>query len=596
MKTLRIAMAQMNPTVGDLNGNVRLILTWVREAKKAKADLVAFPELAITGYHPEDLLLKPWFVDENRRALQEIIPACRGLVAIVGYVGQEEKRNSRSSIGVAHRGALYNAAALIADRKLIGSYRKRSLMNHGIFDESRYFQLGQRLPLLRVHGVKIGVTLCEDIDGSNGFVRKQVAAGAGVIVNINAAPFSRGNSRARERLLAARAREHGVFVAYANMVGGQDEVVFDGNSVILDRAGEVLARGAAFREELVVADISVDPLSPGRQTQRRKTRTAEAIGGDLEHFSVRMSPRHKTRPPIESTVTKPTEEIEEVYRALVMAVRDYVRKNGFARVTLGLSGGVDSAFTAVVAVDALGADRVRGVFLPSPYTSQESEADVMELVRRLGIDLSVISITPTFEACRRSLAPTFGDRQVDTTEENLQARIRGAMLMAVSNKFGDLVLTTGNKSELCVGYATLYGDMAGGFAVIKDVLKTVVYALATFRNGQGSSPVIPQRTLDRPPSAELRPDQKDEDSLPPYAVLDPILQAYVEEERSPDAIIKAGFDRATVARVVEMVDRSEFKRHQAPIGVKITPRALGKDRRMPITNGYRISEIVEGSS
>ncbi|MFO0699391.1 MAG: NAD+ synthase [Nitrospira sp.] len=592
MKTLRIAMAQMNPTVGDLNGNVHRILGWVREAKKAKADLVAFPELAITGYHPQDLLFKPWFVDENRRALREIIPACHGLVAIVGYVGQDEKRKAsspRASNGLADCHALYNAAALIADRRLVGSYHKRSLVNHGIFDESRYFQPGQRLSLLRAHGVLIGVTLCEDLGYSNGLIRRQASVGAEVIVNINAAPFHRGNGRSREQMLAARARENGVIVTYTNMVGGQDEMVFDGSSVILDRAGEVLARGAAFREELVVADVNMEPGSSTRQLPRRKAQIAENIGADLERFSVRMPTRQKTRPPITPILTEPVEEIEEIYRALVMAVKDYVRKNGFARVTLGLSGGVDSALTAVIAVDALGADRVRGVFLPSPYTSQESEADVLELVRRLGIDLSVISITPTFEAYRRSLAPTFGDRPADTTEENLQARIRGTMLMAVSNNFGDLVLTTGNKSELCVGYATLYGDMAGGFAVIKDVPKTMVYALATFRNARGSSPVIPTRTLDRPPSAELRPDQKDEDSLPPYPVLDPILQAYVEEDRSPDEILKAGFDRATVIRVVEMVDRSEFKRQQAPIGVKITPRALGKDRRMPITNGYRRS-------
>ncbi|MDH4302561.1 MAG: NAD+ synthase [Nitrospira sp.] len=589
MKTLRIAMAQMNPTVGDVDGNVRRILNWLREAKRAKVDLVAFPELAVTGYHPEDLLLKPWFVKENRRALQEIVSACRGLVAIVGYVGQEETRDSNSSksaIRLADRSVLYNAAALIADRKLLGSYRKQSLVNHGVFDESRYFQPGQRLPLLHVHGVLIGVTLCEDLASSKGLIRRQAAAGAEVIVNINAAPFHRGISRSREQLLAARARENGVIVTYTNMVGGQDELVFDGSSVLLDRAGGVLARGAAFREELVVADVNMEAGSPGRLARRRTAQTATRIGAEVDRISVRMSTRQKTRPPLESTVTEPLEDIEEIYLALVVAVKDYVRKNGFARVALGLSGGIDSALTAVVAVDALGADRVRGVFLPSPYTSQESEADVVELVRRLGIDVSVISITPTFESYRRALASMFGDRQVDATEENLQARIRGTMLMAVSNKFGDLVLTTGNKSELSVGYATLYGDMAGGFAVIKDVPKTMVYALATFRNSRGSSPVIPMRTIERPPSAELRPDQKDEDSLPPYSILDPILQAYIEEDRSPNEIIKAGFDRATVTRVVQLVDRSEFKRHQAPIGVKITPRALGKDRRMPITNGY----------
>lgn len=589
MKTLRIAMAQMNPTVGDLNGNVRRILSWLREAQKAKVDLVAFPEMAITGYHPEDLLLKPWFLNENRQALQEIIPACRGLVAVVGFVEQEEKRDANSLLRVADHGVLYNAAALIADRKLVGSYRKQVLVNHGIFNDSRYFQPGQRLSLLRVHGVLIGVTLCEDLECSKGLIRRQAEVGAEVIVNINASPFHRVKSRSREQFLAARARENRVIVTYTNMVGGQDELVFDGNSVMFDRSGTVLARGAAFREELVVADVNLDVVSSGRSTQSRKVRGAATTETDSDRISVRMPTKQKTRPPIERKKTNPMEDIEEIYWALVMAVQDYVRKNDFPRVVLGLSGGIDSALTAVIAVDALGADRVRGVFLPSPYTSQESEADVRELVWRLGITLSVISITPTFESYRRTLAPMFGDRQADAAEENLQARIRGTLLMAVSNKFGDLVLTTGNKSELSVGYATLYGDMAGGFAVIKDVPKTMVYALATFRNGRDPSPVIPRRTLDRPPSAELRPNQKDEDSLPPYSILDPILQAYVEEDRSPDDIIKAGFDRATVDQVVKMVDRSEFKRHQAPLGVKITPRALGKDRRMPITNGYRMS-------
>ncbi|MBL8037119.1 MAG: NAD+ synthase [Nitrospira sp.] len=589
MKTLRIAMAQMNPTVGDLNGNVRRILSWLREAQKAKVDLVAFPEMAITGYHPEDLLLKPWFLNENRQALQEIIPACRGLVAVVGFVEQEEKRDANSLLRVADHGVLYNAAALIADRKLVGSYRKQVLVNHGIFNDSRYFQPGQRLSLLRVHGVLIGVTLCEDLECSKGLIRRQAEVGAEVIVNINASPFHRVKSRSREQFLAARARENRVIVTYTNMVGGQDELVFDGNSVMFDRFGTVLARGAAFREELVVADVNLDVVSSGRSTQSRKVRGAATTETDSDRISVRMPTKQKTRPPIERKKTNPMEDIEEIYWALVMAVQDYVRKNDFPRVVLGLSGGIDSALTAVIAVDALGADRVRGVFLPSPYTSQESEADVRELVWRLGITLSVISITPTFESYRRTLAPMFGDRQADAAEENLQARIRGTLLMAVSNKFGDLVLTTGNKSELSVGYATLYGDMAGGFAVIKDVPKTMVYALATFRNGRDPSPVIPRRTLDRPPSAELRPNQKDEDSLPPYSILDPILQAYVEEDRSPDDIIKAGFDRATVDQVVKMVDRSEFKRHQAPLGVKITPRALGKDRRMPITNGYRMS-------
>jgi NAD+ synthase (glutamine-hydrolysing) len=392
-------------------------------------------------------------------------------------------------------------------------------------------------------------------------------------------------------MLAARAKENGVMITYTNMVGGQDELVFDGNSLILDQSGIVIARGHAFREELLVADLNVDAVSRGRRTHGRKTALTGKTVSAVDRLVVNgtaMNKKKRTR--IEPRLAEPLDEIEEVYHALVLAAKDYVQKNGFTRVVIGLSGGVDSAVTTAIAVDALGAKHVLGVFMPSPYTSQESEEDVAELVRCLGIDLNTIPITPTFEAYRQSLAPSFVGGSEDATEENIQARIRGNLLMAISNKFGHLVLTTGNKSELSVGYSTLYGDMAGGFAVIKDVPKTMVYGLARFRNELGPSPVIPKRILDRPPTAELRPNQQDEDSLPPYAVLDPILQAYVEEDRSLDEIVEAGFDRATVLRVIRMVDSSEFKRRQAPLGVKITHRAFGKDRRMPITNGYRIKQ------
>ncbi|MDK2744897.1 MAG: NAD+ synthase [Nitrospira sp. BO4] len=590
MKVLRIAMAQMNPAVGDLNGNVHRILYWLGEAKKAKADLVAFPELAITGYPPEDLLLRPQFVEDNLRALNEIIPACRGLVAVIGYVGRGDQRDSRSSqpsIGSARQHTLSNAAALIGDRRMVGSYSKRYLPNYGVFDESRYFHPGRRLPLLVVNGTTIGVNICEDIWLPQGPTRVQATAGAEVIVNINASPFHVGKSRSREQMLATRARESGVIVTYTNMVGGQDELVFDGNSVILDRSGNVIARCGAFREELLVADLHVDAVPRRRGTHGRKRALTGKVASIVDRLAVNMPATKKKRGRIVPGLAEPLGEVQEVYQALVLAVKDYVSKNGFRRVVIGLSGGVDSALTAAVAVDALGTTNVLGVFMPSPYTSHESEEDAVGLAQCLGIDLNVIPITPTFEAYRQSLAPSFGDREADATEENLQARIRGNILMAISNKFGHVVLTTGNKSELSVGYATLYGDMAGGFAVIKDVPKTMVYDLAKFRNGRDPSPVIPKRTLDRPPSAELKPNQKDEDTLPPYGVLDPILQAYVEEDRSLDEIVEAGFDRATVARVMKMVDSSEFKRRQAPIGVKITPRAFGKDRRMPITNRYR---------
>lgn len=591
MRTFRIAMVQMNPTVGDLDGNVRRITAWLREAKKAKADLVAFPELAITGYPPEDLLLKPRFVADNRRGLQEIVRHCRGLAAVVGYVSQSDgidPKPARSSVVAAGAHQLYNAAAIIADQKLITTYCKWCLPNYGVFDERRYFHPGRRLPLIRLRGTVVGVNICEDIwlpEGPTGF---QAAAGAEVIVNINASPFHLGKRRIREQMLATRARENGVVLTYTNVVGGQDELVFDGNSVILDHQGEVIARGKAFEEDLIVADLNMEAVARARRTGLKKL-LPRRIAVAVEVYAASLPSVRKTRVRAVPDVATVLDPLEEVYRALTLGVRDYVRKNGFTRAVIGLSGGVDSALTAVLAVDALGAENVWGLFMPSPYTSQDSHDDVAELGTRLAISVRTIPITTMFDTYRHALAETFEGRAPDTTEENLQARIRGNLLMAFSNKFGHLVLTTGNKSEMSVGYATLYGDMAGGFAVIKDVPKTMVYDLARLRNLSGTTPVIPKRTLDRPPTAELRPNQKDEDSLPPYEILDPILQAYVEEDRSLEEIVEAGYDRATVARVMTMVDGSEYKRRQAPIGIKITHRALGKDRRMPITNGYRNS-------
>jgi NAD+ synthase (glutamine-hydrolysing) len=584
-------MVQMNPTVGDIAGNVRRVTAWLREAKKAKADLVAFPELAITGYPPEDLLLKPRFVADNHRALQEVVRHCRGIAAVVGYVSQSDgvdPKQARSSLVQAGAHELFNAAAVIADQKLITTYCKWYLPNYGWFDESRYFHPGRRLPLIRVRGAVVGVNICEDIwlpDGPTGF---QAAAGAEVIVNINASPFHLGKSRVREQMLATRAREHGVVLTYTNSVGAQDELVFDGNSVILDHQGEVIARGKAFEEDLIVADLNMEAVARARRTGRKKT-LPKRIAAAVELYAAQLPSVRNARSCVVGAVAATVDPLEEVYRALTLGVRDYVRKNGFTRAVIGLSGGVDSALTAVLAVDALGSENVWGLFMPSPYTSQDSQDDVAELGARLAISVHTIPIMELFNTYRHELAATFKGRAPDTTEENLQARIRGNLLMAFSNKFGHLVLTTGNKSEMSVGYATLYGDMAGGFAVIKDVPKTMVYDLARLRNLRSAAPVIPNRTIDRPPTAELRPNQKDEDSLPPYEILDLILQSYVEEDRSLDEIIKAGFDRATVARVMAMVDGSEDKRRQAPIGIKITHRALGKDRRMPITNGYRNS-------
>ena len=589
MRFLRVAMAQINPTVGDIDGNTALIKAWIKEARRAKADLVAFPELAITGYPPEDLLFKARFVDDAQRALKALAADAHGLVVVVGYVGRDGTGDSLSKVATTPavgRHGLYNSAAVLAERRIVANYCKRHLPNYGVFDESRYFHPGTRLPLLILNGTTIGINICEDIWFPEGPTRAQAAAGAEVIVNINASPFHVGKSRMREQVLATRARENRVIVTYTNTVGGQDELVFDGCSVIVDQTGEVVARGKAFAQDLLVADLDVAAVGRARQGEGRKKPLSPRVAALVDRVEVRV-PTRKTSSTVMPPLEMPLERLDEAYRALVLGVQDYVLKNGFRRVVIGLSGGVDSALTAVIAVDALGADNVLGVFMPSPYTSRTSREDVADLARRLRIQVDTLSITTTFKSYLRVLSKPFAGSRPDTTEENLQARIRGNLLMAYSNKFGHLVLTTGNKSEMSVGYATLYGDMAGGFAVIKDVPKTMVYELSHLRNLVGPEPVIPKRVLERPPTAELRPDQKDEDSLPPYAILDPILKAYVEEDRALEDIVAMGFARETVVRVMAMVDRSEYKRRQAPLGIKITHRAFGKDRRMPITNRYR---------
>jgi NAD+ synthase (glutamine-hydrolysing) len=583
-------MAQIDPLVGDIAGNTRLMKSAIKEARKAGADLVVFPELAVTGYPPEDLLLKPRFIADNQQALDELARECAGIAAVVGYVGQGSALKQKLlplSVVSADKRELYNAAAILADRRCIATYCKRLLPNYGVFDEGRYFHPGRSLPLLSLCGVTLGVNICEDIWFPDGPTRIQAMAGAEVIVNINASPFHIGKSRFREQMLATRARENGVIVTYTNTVGGQDELIFDGNSVIVDQNGEVVARAKAFEEDLLVADLNVDGVARTSLVHGRRKSLPRKSAGAIERIVVETSGPGGTSSRIAPHLEPALGELEEVYKGLVLGVRDYVRKNGFKKVVIGLSGGADSALTAVLAVDALGASNVLGLFMPSPYTSQESHEDVAELGTRLAISVRTIPITTIFDAYRHALAETFAERAPDTTEENIQARIRGNILMAFSNQFGHMVLTTGNKSEMSVGYATLYGDMAGGFAVIKDVPKTMVYELARLRNRQGATATIPKRILDRPPTAELKPNQKDEDSLPPYVILDPILKAYVEEDRSVEEIVALGFDRNTVMRVAGLVDRSEYKRRQAPVGIKITHRGLGKDRRMPITNGYR---------
>ncbi len=590
-KTCRIAMVQMNPVVGDVDGNVRAMITWVKRARQAGAAIAVFPELAVTGYPPEDLVLRANFLQATRDALKRFTRHCRGLTVIVGYLEEGVVRHVRHATPpVIPSGTrrVFNAAAVIHDRHLVATCQKIFLPNYGVFDESRYFSPGHTTLVCQVQGIRVGVNICEDIWYADGPTRAQAAIGrAQLILNINASPYHIGKARSRARILAQRARENGVVVSYTNMVGGQDEVVFDGNSMIVDRRGTVIARARAFEEELLVADVSFD--------RPRETRSAVRKKPTRPRYPVRrvtLAPVGQRKPnhPLPVHTSAFLDDVEEIYLALVTGVRDYVRKNRFQRVLIGISGGIDSALTAVIAADALGPARVTGVFMPSLFTSRESRVDAHALTKELNVPLWTIPITSLWKQYLRGVSSVFGRRAPDAAEENLQARIRGTIAMLLSNKFGHLVLTTGNKSEMSTGYATLYGDMAGGFAVLQDVSKTLVYKLAHYRNRQAvhdhGAVVIPQRMLDRAPSAELKPNQTDQELLPSYEILDPIMEAYVEQDRSLQEIVGMGFPARTVKRVIAMVNRSEYKRRQAPIGIKITQRNLGKDRRMPITNRY----------
>jgi len=582
---LRVALAQINQTVGDLAGNTARIIERIAEARAGGAHVVAFPELAITGYPPEDLLLKPSFLAENLRRLREIATHTAGIVAIVGFVDVAED--------------IFNAAAVLADGEWVGTYHKRYLPNYGVFDEDRYFLAGDTAPVFRFGDVPIGITICEDIWYPVGPATLQSLAGARLIININASPYSQHKWQARERMLATRAADNDLFVAYVNLVGGQDELVFDGGSVIFDPDGQPIARAPLFSEHLLIADLDLGTVLRDRLCDplRRKERLLR----DLPPEDVPMIPLAAFPPRIADPTPLPGESIvaplpplAEVYGALVLGTRDYVRKNGFARVVLGLSGGIDSALVAAIAVDALGADAVTGVSMPSRYSSHGSRDDARDLAERLGVHYLAIPIEGTHAAALEMLSEAFAGTAFGLAEENLQARIRGNILMALSNKFGSLVLTTGNKSEMSVGYATIYGDMAGGFAVIKDVPKTLVFALSRWRNEQGGE-VIPANTIRKPPSAELRPDQVDTDSLPPYEVLDPILKAYVEDDRSAAEIVAGGANPELVARIIRLVDLNEYKRRQAAPGIKITNRAFGRDRRLPITNRFRDTPVHAAS-
>jgi len=571
--TLRMALAQINTTVGDLEGNVDKIVAAVQRAREAGVDLIAFPELAITGYPPEDLLLKPSFVEANRAALMDVAAATHGLTAVVGFADAEQD--------------VYNAAAVLHNGRLVHVYRKHYLPTYGVFDEDRTFRAGTGNVVFSQGGALWGVSICEDIWYPEGPPKEQARAGAQLLINISASPYHAGKGADRERMLRTRAEDSVSAVAFCNLVGGQDELVFEGRSAVIGADGAMLARGAQFAEDLVIADVDVRRVFRRRlhDPRRRKLPVADLPCIDLPAVKER-SGKASAKRAAPSGLRMPVRRLEEIYRALTLGLGDYVRKNGFERVVLGLSGGVDSALTACIGADALGPENVTAVAMPSRYSADFSETDAAQLAKHLGIDFLVLPIERVFRAYVDSLADVFAGEEPDVTEENLQARARGNYLMALSNKFGWMVVTTGNKSEMSVGYATLYGDMAGGFAVIKDVPKTLVYELSRWRNVQGDAPVIPERILTRPPSAELRPDQRDSDTLPPYEVLDPILEAYVEQDMGLESIVALGYEESTVRKVIRMVDANEYKRRQAPPGVRITARALGKDRRLPITNAF----------
>lgn len=588
MKTIRLAICQINPTVGDFTGNVQKILDFLDKASAFCPEIIAFPELAITGYPPEDLLMKPQFIEDNLKALDTITKRIQDSIVIIGFVDKKID--------------IYNAAAIIHQGKIVDIYHKVYLPNYGVFDEFRYFQVGSRCPVYDIGGITFGVSICEDIWYPDGPPMIQSLAGADFIININASPYHIAKSKFRKRMLSVRAFDSNSIIAYINMVGGQDELVFDGHSFIVDQNGDIIAEGKGFEEDLIIADLNLESVFIKRLHDPRRRQQALSIHKErVEIIKIPLS-KHiaeesiKACPPkfsLPVTLYEYPEE-EEIYKALITGTRDYVKKNGFGRVCIGLSGGIDSSLVASIAVDALGKECVTGIFMPSPYTSKESREDVYELCANLDIKLIEIPITPIFNSYLDTLNREFyklepANRTKDTTEENIQARIRGNILMAFSNKYGWLVLTTGNKSEMSVGYATLYGDMAGGFAVIKDIPKTLVYRLCKWRNRQSSKEIIPRRILAKEPSAELKPGQKDTDTLPPYEILDPIVKAYVEDDLSFEEIVAINpkCEQECIKDVIRMIDISEYKRRQSPPGIKITPRAFGKDRRFPITNRYR---------
>ncbi len=580
LEPLRCALAQINSTVGDIAGNADRIAAATVQARERGAALVVFPELALTGYPPEDLLLKPHFLDEAAAALEQLATQAVDVVAVVGFPERADD--------------VYNSAAVLADGCVAGVYRKLRLPNYGVFDEQRYFQAGSAPATVEINGATVGITICEDIWEPGPPATAEALAGAQVVVNLSASPYHHDKGPQRERMLAQRARDSLVSVLFCNAVGGQDELVFDGHSVAIDHTGEIVARAPQFEESITVCTLDLGAIAGGRlrdPRHREAARRARSGGdghaverlGSLRASSRATIPGSDTLPPFRAPLLEPE---DEVYTALVTGVRDYVEKNGFGGVLLGLSGGIDSALAVLVAVDALGPERVHTVVMPSPHSSDATQSDARTIAANLGTDLYELPIGAAMEVYEELLSDAFAGRDSDLTEENLQARIRGNLLMALSNKFGWLVLTTGNKSELSVGYSTLYGDMAGGFAVLKDVFKGWVYRLVRWRNEQAGSELIPASVIERPPSAELRADQRDDDSLPPYDLLDGILAGYVEQDLDAAGLVAQGFPADEVARVIALVDAAEHKRRQAPPGVRISTRSFGRDRRLPITNKY----------
>jgi NAD+ synthase (glutamine-hydrolysing) len=573
---LRVGIAQINFTVGDLSGNTSKIMESIDRAKSLGVDLITLPELAITGYPPEDLLFKPQFIKQNKESLNKIIKHSSDIAVVLGFIDSD--------------GDIYNAAAVLYNKRLVGVYHKFYLPNYGVFDENRYFQAGREYPVFIIYGIGIGITICEDMWYEAGPAIVQAYAGAAVLINISSSPYHAGKGLSRERMLATRASDSLAIIVHNNLVGGQDELVFDGNSLIINERGEVIARGKQFEEDFLAVDLDVESVFRSHlHDPRRRKETPWVKEKIKEATKIEVSTEYPaiTKPPLSPRRVDRLDELAEIYQALVLGIRDYVRKNNFEKVVIGLSGGVDSSLVAAIATDALGADNVIGVSMPSRYSSPDSVSDAEALARNLGIEFKVIPIDKAFSSYLETLAEPFKNTQPDVTEENIQARIRGNILFALSNKFGWLVLACSNKSETATGYTTLYGDMAGGFIPLKDVPKTMVLELARYKNRQAGKQVIPSSVLTKAPSAELRFDQKDTDTLPPYNILDPILKAYVEDDVTIDQIVAMGFDRDTVTNVTRLVDMNEYKRRQTAPGIKITPRDFGRDRRLPITNQFR---------